>query len=272
MSHTYATTAQFKDYLVNTGNTDLGTAGDSTLLTILEGASRRIDAFTNRKRSGFGPRVGTNTYDNDGGEVWLEDDLLSAGTVSARPSTGETAVVLAADTDYLLYPANETQKRRIAPSGVGSLSFGSGDQVFIVYGTWGYSNDTVTLGTMGTVSASATTVALSGGTAYPGATLLAESEQMYVTASTGGTALTVVRGVNGTTAATHAASTSVAQYVYPSEVISACLLVAQRRWRQREAGLVGDLSGGSLPFVGNRDTERSILTANLSGLMAPVVA
>jgi hypothetical protein len=92
-----------------------------------------------------------------------------------------------------------------------------------------------------------------------------DSEQMYVTAQSGGTA-TVVRGVNGTTAAVHAASAAVSVYRYPREVVTACLQLAQRRHRSAQAGLTGDFGSGAMPLTGNRDTESSILRSTVGSL------
>ena len=94
----------------------------------------------------------------------------------------------------------------------------------------------------------------------------AETEQLYVTAATGGTALTFVRAVNGTTATAHATATTIYQYRYDRSVENATRLVAQRRWRQKESGVTGDFGGGAMPFGGHRDTERSILNAAVGHL------
>jgi hypothetical protein len=51
----------------------------------------------------------------------------------------------------------------------------------------------------------------------PGDTLLLETEQVYVL-SISANNLTTQRGVNGTTAATHAGATPVSRYVYPPAV------------------------------------------------------
>lgn len=266
MAHTYVDVATFKNFLLSDGATDIGTTDDAAYLTTLEGASRRVDGFTGRTRSGFGPRIASNVYDHDGSDYLdLDDDFIAVTSVTSAASTGEAAGTLVADDDYLTRPTYGPIRELIFP-GLGTSTIGSGFGVITAVGTAGYSLETVNLGAMGTVSASSTAGTLTSGAAYPGMTLLADSEQMYVTAAVGGTALTLVRGVNGTTAAAHATATTIYQYRYERDVESATRLVAQRRWRQKESGVTGDFGGGAMPFGGHRDTERSILNATVGHL------
>ena len=58
------------------------------------------------------------------------------------------------------------------------------------------------------------------------------SEQLYVTAADGRQA-TVVRGVNGSRAASHEAGAAVAVYRYPGPVVEACLQLAAEMWQGR---------------------------------------
>lgn len=268
MAHTYASLDQFKNFLTGNGASDYGTTEDAAMLAIVEGASRRVDSYTMRSRfgSGFGPRIATNTYDHDGASTLeLHDDFITVTAVTSAPTTGDAGVAMVSGSDYLLAPAT-TPGRRLIFIGLGSVAVGVGYQVFTVAGTAGYGVETETVGAIGTATAGTTSISLTSGSAYPGTTLLVDSEQMYVTASTGGTALTVVRGVNGTTAAVHAASAAASRYRYDRRVESATLLVAQRRWRMREAGVTGDFGGGSVPGVVHRDSEMSILRSTVGDL------
>jgi hypothetical protein len=262
VAHVYANLDRFRKFLA-----DGVTAGgdDTTLLGFIEGASRRVDAFCDRSSfgSGFGPRIGTNRYDHDGAStIDLRDDVIS-GTFEILAGTGGGTTALTVDDDYYLAPYGQTPTRELVFTGLGDGPT-SGLRVVTAAGTFGYSNETVTLGTAGTVSSSATTL-VTNGTPYGGMTLLVDSEQMYVTATSGGTA-TVVRARNGTTAAVHAEGATVSYYTYPAEVVSATLLVAQRRWRSRDSGASGDYGGGPLPTVVPRGTERSILNENVGHL------
>jgi hypothetical protein len=151
----------------------------------------------------------------------------------------------------------------------GSITYtGVGPRVTALAGKYGYQDVQTSVGTIGTATSSATSISLSGGAAYPGHTLLVDSEQMYVTASTGGTALTVTRGANGTTAAVHSAAAAATVYVYPSEVSDATLQIGLRRWKARDAGSDGSFGGGQLPaqVPAFSATELSILMRTVSHL------
>lgn len=268
MTHTYATVADFR-LLLTDNSSAVATTLDSAILSKLEGASRAVDRFVNRSShgSGFGPRVATNYYDGDGsGELRLDDDFISISAVvtySANVAVG-TAVVT---TDYYTDPYDQTPTRGLILHGSGSIgAFPSGRHTVSVAGTAGYQATTVTLGTCGTVGSGATSVVISSGTPYAGMTLLIGSEHLYVTATSGGTA-TVVRGQNGTTAAAIPDSSAVSYYTYPSAVKEATLAVAQRRWKNRDAGLTGEFGIPSITgTVEHRDSERSILAAHLGDL------
>lgn len=270
MSHTYASVEDLKSYLVEGGSDSWGTASasaDAALLTLLEGASRRVDGWTMRSdyHSGFGPRIGTNRYDHDGSDcLLLDDDLQGASSVTILEGTGGGTVTLTEDTDFYFVPYSGPPYTELHFTGLGEGPR-SGLRVVTIAGTFGYSVETAdTGGTVTLASSSTTSATIAGGVAYAGQTLLVGSEQVYVTADTGGTALTVVRGVNGTTAAAGTAAGYV--YRYPREVVTATLQLAARRHRSAQAGLTGDFGGGNIPTSGNRDSELSILKGNLSHL------
>lgn len=267
MSHTYADLQAFKRFLIDQDDADAAAWSDSdpTILTLLEGASRRVDTFCDRSdfHSGFGPRIATNRYDMDGSnEVDLRDDFLAFGTIELIASVGGSTATLVIDTDIYARPYSGPPYTSLVFTGLGGAP-SSGLRLLSVAGTAGYSDETYPLGTAGTATASATSLTLTAGTAYGGMTLRVDSEQMYVTTS-GGTA-TVVRGVNGTTAAIHAANSTVYAYRYPRDVVTATLMIAQRRQRSAQSGVQGDFGGGSLPIVGHRDSESSILRGTVNG-------
>jgi hypothetical protein len=256
VSHTYASVEDFRRFVIDGGQAGW-TESDAILLTLLEGASARIDEWCDRSRfgSGFGPRIGTNTYGPSDCELLLDDDLLTITSVTAHEVNGDTGVTLASGTDF--YGGDVLPWRSLTLNADGTASWGSSQRGNVIIGTWGYSNQTYSVGTGGTLTSSATSLIVSGGSVYAGQTLLIDTEQVYVTAS-GGTA-TIVRGVNGTTAAVHAASSSVSAYRYPGGVVTACLQLTQRRYRSAQAGLTGDFGGGNMPVGVNRDSETSIL-------------
>lgn len=263
MAHTYASVTELKRQLVE-GGTDYGTTNDPELLAVLEGVSRRIDGWCNRRASGFGPRLGTNVYDANGDNyLYFADDLLTytSGTVAGQ--TGGTPVAVVESTDFYLEPYNRTPKRGLRCHGLTSVSVGAGYRIWSIIGKWGYSDERVVSASLlnEALDTSETGVDVDAGTDFAiGETMLVDSEQMYVSGIATNT-LTVVRGANGTTAATHANDAAVSIYVYPRDVVSATLQLAMRRWRSRQAGITGDIGGegSGLAAIGQRDTENSIL-------------
>ena len=98
----------------------------------------------------------------------------------------------------------------------------------------------------------------SGATTYAGHTILVDTEQMYVESVSSNT-LTVVRGVNGTTAATHSGGAAYYKYIYPSDVVDATLAIARNRWRSRDAGTAQIIGSGDMQMTRPMESERQIL-------------
>lgn len=282
MAHTYATVADANNYLMSSGATVFAAEAAAQVavkLATLEAVSRRIDYVCHRSAfgSGFGPRLGTNKYDGDGSDtLHLRDDLLSVTTVTSYPITGSTtSSTPVSDTDFYLTNFDGYTGppwRKVVLHGRGTpLYFGAGLRVTTILGTWGYSNVTAASTTTvasglasGTTATTFTTSATP--TISPGMTLLIGSEQLYVSGLSSTTA-TVVRGVNGTTAATHANSSAIAVYTYPGGVNEVALRLFTRRWKARDAGADGTDGGGDMPGVIAREGEDTIIRRGLSDLM-----
>lgn len=266
MGHTYATLDELKRFLGDTVAA-LGTDGDEDLLRKLEGASASIDEHCQRTdgrftMSGFGPRIGTNRYDNpDDEELDLDDDLLSATTVAVTQSWGGSPVTFVENTDFWCEPADRTPYRELELVPYVRTGWMSIERGISVTGKWGFQDSRVAITTLAAAvtTTTATTISLTAAAASPGMTLLVDSEQMYV-ASVATTTATVRRGVNGTTAATHLISATVERYLYPSLVVDACLALAQARRKGRDAGLMGNYGGvGPAPATSSRYAERALL-------------
>lgn len=270
MSHTYATVDQFKRHLTDNA-AGLSSGADESILATLEAASRAVDAFCDRSDfgSGFGPRIASNRYEGEGeDEIELRDDFLAVTSVEVYvpPTASVATYTLAPTTDFYLEPYSGPPYREIELHGYGALSAFPDEARVLAIGTAGYGSDTTTTSvTFGTASATATSLSVSAGSVISaGHTIRYGTEDIYVTAVSSGTVLTVKRGQNGTTAAPVAAGGTAVVYAYDSRAVSATLAVAQRRRKQQDAGLTGDF--GIDRTSGFRDTERSILRAHVGTL------
>ncbi len=212
-----------------------GTGSDAVQLVLLEGVSRSIDQWCNRR---FFVKMETRSYDGSRSPLLLDEDLAALTTLKTDDDGDGVAESTWAASDYALLPYQGSPKYAIEVTPWGTRGdFNPGQRKAVeVAGRWGY--DETTQASSATVSgnhsASATTLAVSDGTQFsPGDTLLVESEQLSVSAVSGNN-LTVRRGVNGTTAASHSGGTAIAVVTYPAAVREACLLQAARRWMRRD--------------------------------------
>ena len=117
--------------------------------------------------------------------------------------------------------------------------FPTGRATLQVTGRWGYRSHIVPLDGYIDNSGSAVTKA---SRSIPvddvrqmasGQTILIGSEQMFVR-QVGASALSVVRGVNGSPVSEHADGSSIRALQFPAEVVEATLLTAVDRWRRRD--------------------------------------
>jgi hypothetical protein len=272
VDHTYASADEFRNYLAGTSYSSGWTSDAATLLNLLESASRRMDAFVND--NSWGVVTETRLYDLGSGDlvqdprsktvdsggiittrsriaaVPLDKWLISATTVTSYEDTARTSSETLTEgiaNDYLLRPYNSSPKFEITLTEETTKSFGAGQQVLSIAGKWGWNEDTSpdTTTLNGAISStSATSVVLTSATNFSvGNTILIGTEQMYIRVISSNT-LTVTRGVNGTTAATHSDSATVSRYVYPSLVRETYLDVARVLWRDHDLGNVDSLSVG----------------------------
>ena len=87
-----------------------------------------------------------------------------------------------------------------------------------------------------------------------GHTILIDSEQLYVRGYSGNT-LTVDRGVNGTTAASHSGGAAIDIYEYPGAVVEAAIMQSGRLWRRKDSAFSTD--------AGFRETGQARVSAGL---------
>lgn len=283
MSHTYATVAEANDVITSGGSSKFAAESSAIValkLGMLEAVSRRIDFVCHRSAfgSGFGPRIGVNYYDGDGGNVLLlKDDALSLPTLSIASTTAGTPVTATLNTDYYLANADGYTGppwRKVILHGQGSVtSFGPGWRTVSTpaASVWGQSNTTVTSSTTMASGFAASTTATTFTTSatpllYAGMTLLVGTEQMYLTYLTGTTA-TVVRGVNGSTAAVHPDGSAIAYYTYDARVNDVCRRLFLRRWKARDAGADGTSEMDTGPSQQIIEGEDTMIRRGLSELL-----
>lgn len=277
LRHVYASLADLNDQLTDSGASLLTNTGANVRkLEILDEVSRLIDAKAHRG-TGFGPWVGTFAYDGDSCDtLWLRADLAALTSLSYRATTGATPTTPVVDTDFYLggIGGYEPPYRRIIFHGQGTpTAFGSGIKVTRVTGTWTYPYRTrvLTVTTGEALDDSETEVDVSGLTGLsPGMTILVDDEQMYVTAVTDGVtdSITVERGVNGTTAASHLTAAAITRYVYAPSVTTLALRLAEKRWKARDAGADGLDGGNDIGTVSLREGEDTIIRRMLG---APIM-
>ena len=263
--HTYASTDDLRDYLAGTTYSSGWTSDALILRRILETASSRIDDYVGMQS--FGARIDTRYYDIGSGssrdtvqlnryagndsDIGVGDRLVqsiplgawlvSPTTVTSYNSTARTTsetLTEGYNNDFFLTPYNSTPKIELKMNEDTAKALNSGQQTLSILGTWGYSNDLS--GSLTTTGAITSTTVVSWGVNSSSdlevaTTILVDSEQMYITGISSNT-LTVERGVNGTTAATHSAGADVYTYIYPSDVVSVCLDLGRIFFRDRDSG------------------------------------
>ena len=286
--HNYANVYDFRSYLSGTDHVTDWDTDEAPILRVLEAAAQRIDQYAGRS---FGTRTATRSYALGSGalrddslagvsssisypDYWssklsgagivpLDDWLISATTVTAYHDTkrsANTVLTSGIGNDYLLEPYNSTPKTILKLEEDTTDSLYGGQQTLTILGTWGWQDDKTSLSTVdaiGSTSATAVSVASGSGT-YVGDTLVVDSEQLYVTAVSGNN-LTVIRGVNGTTAATHSGGAAYYRWKYPSDVAQASLDISRTYWRSRDVGVAATLGAGEMQLTNPQFEERQIL-------------
>ncbi len=242
-----------------------GTGYDTRLRELLETVSRLIDRYCNRH---FYVLSTARKFDGDGGTELLVQDLIAVTSLKTDDNKDRTYETTWAATDYLLYPSNaEPTKvwgrpytRILVDTEAGNEDvFTAGMQTVEISGKWGYREVTEDSGADinegGTFSATDTVLTVTDGSKFAvGQTILIESEQLYITAISTNN-LTVIRGINGTTAATHADSTDISIYKYPEPVVQACLMQTSRLWKRKDSGFASEVG---LPQTGGFDVFRGL--------------
>jgi hypothetical protein len=207
------------------------TTHDADLLAFLNDATRAIERDARRV---FFPYIATARYrfppyaPSATWAQWMDEDLLSVSLIQVAASGQDATPITIPSTDYFLEPNQfgpPYSRIEIDLSSQSALQSGpTPQQAIAVTGQWGSCNATVAAGTeTGLSSATATQLTCSNAALIDqGDVLLVDSEAIYVSGrqSAGSTILTVVRGVNGTTAAVHSDGAAVSKYVAPADAVA----------------------------------------------------
>ena len=213
---------------------------DAELLGIQESIAREFDEHCGRT---FRVYLATRYFTpHESRQLLLDADLLAVTTLKSDEDGDRTYEVTWATTDYDLLPFNAAADQRphwkLAITPDGKYSFPRISRGVEVVGKWGWYEDLVTVTSLlaEALDATETGVDVDNGNDFQvGQTILVDSEQAYITGINSNT-LTVVRGVNGTTAATHLDNAAIQVYRYPSQVTQAALLHGVKQWTRRSAG------------------------------------
>lgn len=288
--HLYADSYDFRAYMSGTGHVTDWDSDEAPIVRVLGSASKRIDSYLGRS---FGIRTETHTYDigrgalrndrtfrgygneiNDYPDYWssklsgagiilLGDWLATATTVTAYGQTARTTSTVLTEgigNGFLLEPYNRSPKTLLKLEEDTTDSLYGGQQTLTILGEWGWQTDKVSLSTADAISSTTTTAVsvASGAGTYSGDTIIIDTEQLYVSAVSGNN-LTVIRGVNGTTAATHSAEAAYYKWKYADDVTQAALDIARTYWRSRDAGLTSIIGTGEMAMSNPAREENAIL-------------
>ncbi len=218
-----------------------GTGDDNELFQLLMAVSETVERFLNLQ---VVPLTRTRNLDVESARPSiLVPELISVTTLKTDDNQDGVYETTWAATDYKLLPldADPTQHwgrpyDEIAVSSRNDATkteFPAGDRVVELSGVFGLrqlKEDSGSNVTDNPLSATAATMNVTAGADFAiGQTVIAESEQMLIT-NIVTNALTVRRGLNGTTAASHALNTDVFILRWPSPVERATLIQTARIW------------------------------------------
>jgi len=284
--HTYATSDDLRDYLAGTSYSSAWTSDAGAIRRILEASSRRIDDYCGGGT--FGPVTQTRYYDIGSGSlrdspqystsadqgglsstvgtvgvIPLDGWMVSSTTVTAYGATDRATSETLTEgygNDFFLMPYNFNPKTILKLNEDTAKSLDAGQQSLSIVAEWGYTANTLSVTTSDAIgSTTATSVSVSSATNLgPAQTILIDSEQLYITAISGNT-LTVERGVNGTTAATHSGGASLYRYDYPELVVQACLDLSKIVFRDRDLGTATSIGSGDAAITSAEGEIQSIL-------------
>jgi hypothetical protein len=257
----YTTIADVRGTLVGSTKTDQ----DDLYYDLIVSTSRDIDKLSGRK---FVPRIETLLYDTPQGRClkFGDRDILEVQSIT----NGDGTTI--SPSGFFLEPANDYPKSHVelkATSGVMfQLANGEARQALSVVAITGYHGEYAeawpsTLGVLAAAieTSNATTFTCTTGKLRAGDLIQIGSEWMYVVSVTvaASDTVTVVRGVNGSTAATHLVSAPIYRWSNPSiEMLCRNAVLAQEKLKNNPVGETVALGG--YQFVTPKDVTKYIET------------
>jgi hypothetical protein len=236
---------------IQVDDNDTSDITNQRLMAALTAASRWIDGFCGRYF--FSVRQ-VRYFDIVNVLYQNVDDLLSADAVAFDVAiNGEFQQPWVEGTNFYFYPESRWPKRRLKTSRyrVNTLFLGIGPRNLRIIGTWGYGDGRTATPwsadlqvTLTVADAESATVTASDDGIEAGMTIRAGAEDMLVKAvAADGVALTVVRGINGSTAEIHAAD-PVFRALYPEAISEYCLYRAALMYHSPgQAGMLTEMIG-----------------------------
>lgn len=234
--NSYATLADYKAYATARGQTAGADATDDGVIQDLLNASSRFIDLQSRRR--FYPSIEAHLFDiPDGRDIYLDDDLLEVTTFS----NGDSATI----TDYILKGRN-TPYWCISLRDTANVTWetntgGSSEQVISLLGIWGYHDNYsqrawLQVGTLSAAITDTTTLAFSATTGHSitAGNILKIGSEIYnvVTAATN-TITPIVRGDNGSTAATHLINAPIYAWQPMTGAKQSCIEIANSSYQKR---------------------------------------
>lgn len=246
---------RFDEWLTASGAKSLPAAEKAMRFAHYTASCRWIEETCGRK---FSAVIATKAFDGDGSGLLILPDLVSITTIT------EDDTALTAGTGYRLLPLNrenEPAMRIERLSAIWSVGFENVE----IAGVWGYSyatedtlvdipNTAADMDPAAGIDSDDTSIEFADTVDLSmGETLVIEDEQVYVAAiNDDGDAITIERGVNGTTAAAHDDGVSIYRRVYPQPVVEAAMMQASRLMR---AVVTGGNQAGGTQFSGGFSPE-----------------
>jgi len=235
-----------------------GTSNDTVLLRGIERVSRAIEEtlngrhFYSRQGTLVLPEVDRTRFNTpEGCQLWIEHDVISITTLK-RDDDGDFVyeTTLTTPTDYWTWPYNKLTHEPIARLDLVSTTWPTSRRRVELVSKIGYSEETQAAGTIAAamVDTTGTSITMAGSHGLSaGDTIIIDSEQMDVSVVATNT-LTVTRGINGTTAATHLVNAPVSRRRFPREIEQACVMQTVRFFREIQTGYGGSI--GNSDFAG----------------------